>query len=180
MRLRGRTSTSLHVRPTKHRWCECFVPGLLEGEQICAGLRKALKDGIAGISRAELVSARTWCPTWHRHRCCAIELPSGTTGRRAAKGVIYFEKSNLFCVPIQAPTYPEVAHAMCNSYQSPLIGLTRIPQSRRNPVDRDVNAALGFLITVLRALAFAVAANQLHLQMMQWVDVGEAVAHRSL
>jgi hypothetical protein len=93
---------------------------------------------------------------------------------------IYFEKSNFFCEPIPVTAHPGVAHAMCNSYQSPLIGLTRIPQPRRNPVDRDVNAALGFLITVLRALAFAIPANQLHLQMVQWVDVGEAVAHRSL
>ena len=48
-------------------------------------------------------------------------------------------------------------------------------QARCNAVDGQVNAALHPLVI----LTLAVAANQLHLQMVQRVDVGKAVAHRA-
>ncbi len=51
---------------------------------------------------------------------------------------------------------------------------TRIPQPRCNPVDADVDAALYPFV----GQASAVAADQLDLQVVQWVDVGEAVADR--
>ena len=47
-----------------------------------------------------------------------------------------------------------------------------IAQSRRNPVDADVNPALHPLV----GPAVPVAADQLDLQVVQRVDVGEAVA----
>jgi hypothetical protein len=50
----------------------------------------------------------------------------------------------------------------------------RIAQPRRNPIDRNVNPGLHPLV----ALPCAPAADQLDLQVVQGVDVGEAVANR--
>ena len=49
---------------------------------------------------------------------------------------------------------------------------TRVAQARSDAVDADVDAALHALV----GLAFAVAPHQLHLQVVQRVDVGKAVA----
>ena len=53
---------------------------------------------------------------------------------------------------------------------------TRIAQTGRNAIDRDMNAALDFFV----GLAFAVAAHQLNLQVVQRIDIWKAVADRAL
>ena len=50
-------------------------------------------------------------------------------------------------------------------------GLTGIPQPRRNPVDRQMDAALRPLISNTRA----VSAYEFDLQMVQRIDIGKAV-----
>ena len=53
---------------------------------------------------------------------------------------------------------------------------TRIPQPCRNAVDTDVDTALHALV----GQASAVAADQLDLQVVQRVDVGESVSDRAV
>ena len=53
--------------------------------------------------------------------------------------------------------------------------LARVSQTRRNAIDRQMDAALRPLISN----ACAVASYQLHLQMVQRVDVGESVFDRA-
>jgi hypothetical protein len=53
--------------------------------------------------------------------------------------------------------------------------LTRITQPRCNPVDADVDTALHAFVAVLLGFACAVAADQLDLQVVQWVNIRKAV-----
>ena len=61
-------------------------------------------------------------------------------------------------------------------YSRLFYALSGIAQTRRNPVDRNMNPSLHPLV----GLACTVAAHQLDLQVVQGVDVGETVADGAL
>ncbi len=57
--------------------------------------------------------------------------------------------------------------------------LTCVAQTSSNAVDGNMNAALCAFVTVLRAFACSETTDQLHLQMVQGVDVGKPMANGS-
>src|SRR4051812_11015211 len=77
-------------------------------------------------------------------------------------------------------TAPQAARSWAVPWPRRIIdGSTRVAQSRGNAVDREVDAAPQPLVLGRALAARAVAAHQLDLQVVQRIEIGEAVLDRS-